>query len=323
MISFFHIHDHVHSRGMSSTFKLRVQPFINDTFRCFNTDHTCSECNYIRIVVFFRHSCCIWIAAYYCTDTIYFIRCKRDPCTGSADCNSQLYFTACHRITNLFTILRIIAAFISICSIIHNFISQAFQIFYNLIFHVYCRMIVCNPYLHILVPTFVFHILLIYIIISSEININVFRNVLSKELFMVKLIASDLDGTLLQNGARDVNPIVFDQIRTLKEHGIMFAAASGRQYLNLRRLFTPVQDDIAYIAENGSLCIYNEETISKGIIEQDLAYRILDEVARYPQYNCIISGERVCYSTSKNPEFYNHMVNVIQNHMKFIDDPRS
>mgnify|MGYP000388097175 CR=1 FL=1 len=66
---------------------------------------------------------------------------------------------------------------------------------------------------------------------------------------MVKLIASDLDGTLLQNGARDVNPIVFDQIRTLKEHGILFAAASGRQYLNLRRLFTPVQDDIAYIAE--------------------------------------------------------------------------
>ena len=52
---------------------------------------------------------------------------------------------------------------------------------------------------------------------------------------MVKLIASDLDGTLLQNGAHDVNPIVFDQIRTLKEHGIMFAAASGRQYLNLRR----------------------------------------------------------------------------------------
>jgi Cof subfamily protein (haloacid dehalogenase superfamily) len=140
---------------------------------------------------------------------------------------------------------------------------------------------------------------------------------------MVKLIASDLDGTLLQNGAHDVNPIVFDQIRILKEHGILFAAASGRQYLNLRRLFTPIQNDIAYIAENGSLCIYNEETISKGIIEQDLAYRILDEVAKYPQYNCIISGERVCYSTSKNPKFYDHMVNVIKNNMKFIDDPKT
>ena len=140
---------------------------------------------------------------------------------------------------------------------------------------------------------------------------------------MIKLMASDLDGTLLQNGAHDVNPIVFDQIRTLKEHGILFVAASGRQYLNLCRLFEPVKDDIAYIAENGSLCIYKEETLSKGIIEQDLAYRILDEVARYPQYNCIISGERVCYSTSKNQEFYNHMVNVIQNNMKFIDDPKT
>ena len=45
---------------------------------------------------------------------------------------------------------------------------------------------------------------------------------------MVKLIASDLDGTLLQNGAHDVNPIVFDQIRTLKEHGIIFADCSLR-----------------------------------------------------------------------------------------------
>ena len=44
---------------------------------------------------------------------------------------------------------------------------------------------------------------------------------------MVKLIASDLDGTLLQNGAHDVNPIVFNQIRILKEHGILFAAASA------------------------------------------------------------------------------------------------
>lgn len=140
---------------------------------------------------------------------------------------------------------------------------------------------------------------------------------------MIKLIASDLDGTLLQNGAHDVNPIVFDQIRTLKEHGILFVAASGRQYLNLCRLFEPVKDDIAYIAENGSLCIYKEETLSKGIIEQDLAYRILDEVAKSPQYNCIISGERVCYSTSKNPEFQNHMVNVLQNNMAFIDDPKT
>ena len=35
---------------------------------------------------------------------------------------------------------------------------------------------------------------------------------------MIKLIASDLDGTLLQNGAQELDPIIFDQIRTLKEN---------------------------------------------------------------------------------------------------------
>lgn len=141
---------------------------------------------------------------------------------------------------------------------------------------------------------------------------------------MIKLIASDLDGTLLQNGAHDVNPIgLRPDPHTERARNPVRRCKRKTQYLNLCRLFEPVKDDIAYIAENGSLCIYKEETLSKGIIEQDLAYRILDEVAKSPQYNCIISGERVCYSTSKNPEFQNHMVNVLQNNMAFIDDPKT
>ena len=75
---------------------------------------------------------------------------------------------------------------------------------------------------------------------------------------MVKLIASDLDGTLLKNGAQELNTTVFQQILALRENGIYFVAASGRQYENLRRLFAPVKDDISYIAENGSLCIHKD-----------------------------------------------------------------
>ena len=76
MISLFHVHDHVHSCGMSSAFKLSIQPLIHDAFRSLDTDHTCPECDHVRIVVLFRHSCCIWIAAHYCTDSIYLIRCQ-------------------------------------------------------------------------------------------------------------------------------------------------------------------------------------------------------------------------------------------------------
>ena len=34
---------------------------------------------------------------------------------------------------------------------------------------------------------------------------------------MIKLIASDLDGTLLKEGTMDINPEIYDIIRKLKE----------------------------------------------------------------------------------------------------------
>lgn len=59
-----------------------------------------------------------------------------------------------------------------------------------------------------------------------------------------------------------------------------FVAASGRQYANERLLFHEIKDDISYIAENGSLCIHQGKVISRGLIEDDLAYRILRELKR-------------------------------------------
>jgi hydroxymethylpyrimidine pyrophosphatase-like HAD family hydrolase len=41
---------------------------------------------------------------------------------------------------------------------------------------------------------------------------------------MIKLIASDLDGTLLKEGTMDINPEIYDIIRKLKAKGIVFAA---------------------------------------------------------------------------------------------------
>ena len=73
---------------------------------------------------------------------------------------------------------------------------------------------------------------------------------------MIQYIASDVDGTLLHGHATTLNPELFDIIRQLKERGIHFIAASGRQYENLRHLFAPVKDDISYVAENGSMCVH-------------------------------------------------------------------
>ena len=68
---------------------------------------------------------------------------------------------------------------------------------------------------------------------------------------MIKLVASDVDGTLLPEGSSDMNPELYDVIRRLKEKGIVFAAASGRQMNSVRRVFRPVLDDVYFISNNG------------------------------------------------------------------------
>lgn len=46
---------------------------------------------------------------------------------------------------------------------------------------------------------------------------------------MFKLIASDMDGTLLDENGQ-VPPETYELILALHEHGVHFAASSGRRY---------------------------------------------------------------------------------------------
>lgn len=137
---------------------------------------------------------------------------------------------------------------------------------------------------------------------------------------MIKYIASDLDGTLLHGGAQNLSEEVFDLIRELKKHEIHFIAASGRQYNNMYRMFGPVQDEISYIAENGSLCIHNHEVISRGFIDRELGLRIVDYSKKYNGCSCLLSCEGRCYTDSKDEHFISHIKNVVKYDMDVVED---
>ena len=70
---------------------------------------------------------------------------------------------------------------------------------------------------------------------------------------MIKLVVSDIDGTLLPYRAQEIPGEIFREIRRLTERGILFCPTSGRQYTSLRRLFAPVADSLYYICENGTI----------------------------------------------------------------------
>ena len=61
---------------------------------------------------------------------------------------------------------------------------------------------------------------------------------------MIKLIVSDVDGTLVPDGSSKINPEVFDTILKLREKGIQFAIASGRPWASVEHAFEPVKRKI-------------------------------------------------------------------------------
>ena len=54
---------------------------------------------------------------------------------------------------------------------------------------------------------------------------------------MIKLIASDIDGTLIPDSTPDLYPEIEEEIRSLVRRGVLFCAASGRQLTSIRNVF--------------------------------------------------------------------------------------
>ena len=117
----------------------------------------------------------------------------------------------------------------------------------------------------------------------------------------IRVVASDFDGTILKNGAQEVDEIYFPLIRSLKARGISFIAASGRQYGNLRRLLAPVADEISFICENGALVAQGRRILSINEIERGVVDAMISCVAPV------------------NPGFVDYLRNTVKNTVSVFD----
>ena len=66
---------------------------------------------------------------------------------------------------------------------------------------------------------------------------------------MIRLIVTDIDGTLVPEGGSYVNPEYMSVIRGLLDLGVQFAAASGRQASSIDAVFHELKDRIYYLGQ--------------------------------------------------------------------------
>lgn len=135
----------------------------------------------------------------------------------------------------------------------------------------------------------------------------------------IRVVASDFDGTILKDGAQAVDSVYFPLIRSLKEKGISFIAASGRQYGNLRRLLAPVADEISYICENGALVAQGSRVLYQNEIERGLALALIADMEKTPGAEILVSCADTSCVAPADPGFTDYMRNVVKNTVTVFD----
>ena len=111
----------------------------------------------------------------------------------------------------------------------------------------------------------------------------------------IKLIACDIDGTLVDSKKR-IPGGLYEAVHKLRDHGIIFVIASGRQYYNVAKTFAAIKDVITILSENGSMLIDDNGAFFTSEIPQADVVEIMRETARIPTAQTILCGVKAAYT---------------------------
>ncbi len=108
---------------------------------------------------------------------------------------------------------------------------------------------------------------------------------------MIKLISTDMDGTLLNDNEQLPDDFFFI-LDELTKRDIKFAVASGRSYCTLYRDFNQRTHDIIYIADNGTCIVENNKTKHSDVLRNEDVNRIVETCANIEGTHIILCGKK-------------------------------
>ncbi len=139
----------------------------------------------------------------------------------------------------------------------------------------------------------------------------------------IKLVATDLDGTLL-NTKKELPDKIFKVIKELKKMGVLFVAATGRQYYNVHWNFQPVIQDIIILADNGGVSFQDNMLIGSIPIETDW-HLYIDKIKEIPLAYPVLCCVDKAYIKDLGMDFLRNVTNYYRRFevvpdFRYIDD---
>ncbi|SMO61084.1 hypothetical protein SAMN06265379_103354 [Saccharicrinis carchari] len=119
---------------------------------------------------------------------------------------------------------------------------------------------------------------------------------------MIKLIVTDMDGTLL-NSNKELSPKFESIYKQLRDKGIRFAVASGRPHYSLRPQFEHFTHDIIFIGDNGAYIGTQPEPLISGSFTNSEMDEIINTYRKIAGVDAVICTPHKPYTESDDADF--------------------
>ena len=131
-----------------------------------------------------------------------------------------------------------------------------------------------------------------------------------------KIVALDMDGTLLDSGKR----LPSDFIPWVKKHPhVQTVIASGRQYFALQEMFSEIADDLIFLCDNGGFVFEKGEAIYKNVVSDELLEKCLAYIDTLPGVVTFFCGAKAAYVRPTTEAVYNEAAHYYAR-LETVDD---
>lgn len=138
---------------------------------------------------------------------------------------------------------------------------------------------------------------------------------------MIRLIATDIDGTLVKESTSEIYPELLEVIREWTDKGGYFCVASGRQYYSIRHMFEEISDRIIYLAENGAHVRYRNQNILVQKMRRDYVEELMAQLRQYyDECDVVVSSTEGSLIESRNEEFIKLIAEGYHNKYRVVED---
>ncbi|WCC81092.1 HAD-IIB family hydrolase [Cutibacterium equinum] len=131
-----------------------------------------------------------------------------------------------------------------------------------------------------------------------------------------------MDGTLL-DGQGNIPAQLWPLLELMKDRGVAFVPASGRQFTTLSAMFSSHLDGMPVISENGTYVVCDGVEISSSIIDPHLAHAVItgvrDLVDEGRDVGLVVATKSIAYLERGDDRFVSHVATYYHSHT-VVDD---